>query len=113
MEELSRNLDDMSPETFSLDVSEEVLDKHNWKSLFNYTEQIVKAMKLIALQDDLLKSKEGEFSLSEGEFQSCKIDLLLNNQVLDNDQEELLNANRTITLEEAKLDEIRHSLSDY
>lgn len=56
MEELSRNLDDMSPETFSLDVSEEVLDKHNWKALFNYTEQIVKAMKLIALQDDLLKS---------------------------------------------------------
>lgn len=62
MEELSRDFDEISAEKFILDVSEEVLDKSNWKSLFDFSEQVVKAMKLIALQDDILKSKQWKCS---------------------------------------------------
>lgn len=49
LDELERNFKETDKGKFSLPFSGQLLERANWKRLFNYTEQIVKGMKLIAL----------------------------------------------------------------
>lgn len=113
MDELLRDFDSHASEKFELNVNREILDKENWKELFNVTENVVKAMKLISLQDDVLRNKKNEFTLAENDFSDCRDLLIATHSVLDTDSEELNQANSTIANEEAVLNNIREELVQY
>ena len=59
----------------------------------------------------VFKDKLREFENAEADFEQCKLALLKGNELMENDSEELITANRTIAHEEGILELLRDDLS--
>lgn len=73
---LEKNFDKIEREIFEPKVHEKTLNATKWRDLFESTQEMIKGMKLIKIQEEELHVKHKQFNSTESSFDECKQKLL-------------------------------------
>lgn len=73
---LEKNFEKINRDIFEPKVHEIALNATKWRDLFESTQEMIKGMKLIKIQEEELNAKHKNFNSTENLFDECKQKLL-------------------------------------
>ncbi|EAR83442.1 hypothetical protein TTHERM_00926960 (macronuclear) [Tetrahymena thermophila SB210] len=107
---LEKNFEGVNRDVFQPKIHEITLNATKWKDLFEKTQEMIKGMKLIKIQEEDLTSKHSHFNKTEENYKECREILLSKDLDVSDDTIRMQEANTTIAHAEGILEGYRDEL---